>query len=262
MSDSDRPQDGPPRTCNEEQQLTVPPRRRRFYAAVLLAASGFATALTVGPVQSWGHFQRLMQGDAAAKVQLAGLPSGPGVYALGALAELRGEVLIWDGRVLVSRGERDGATERPRGDDAAALLALAVVPSWQTVPVPRDLDQAAFERWALDKARDIGVDVERPFAFGVRGPVRDLKWHVLDGRPGGGHGAHKMGHAASRGFEAAKADGLLLGFYGGAALEGVITHPGEKFHLHWASRDLARSGHVDAYGVTAGAQLLLPPSVR
>jgi hypothetical protein len=239
--------------------------RRLFTVALLLAGGLAAASVPLGQVQWWGHFQRLMhKGDAGAKVQLAELPAGPGVYALGALAELRGEVMIWNGRVLVSRGERDdGGTERARGGDAATLLALATVPSWQTVPVPRDMDQPAFERWLLEKANEIGVDAERPFAFGVRGPVLDLKWHVINGKAAGGaHGAHRMGHAVSRGFEAARAEGVLLGFYSGAALEGVITHPGEKFHVHWATRDFARSGHVDGYGVAAGAELLLPPSVR
>ena len=246
--------------------MSVPTIRGLLATSALLLAGGLVSAtVPVGQVQAWGHFQRLMhQGDASARVQLAALPAGPGVYALGALADLRGEVLIWDGRVLVSRGERaDGGTERTRGGDAAALLALSQVPSWQKVVVPRDMDQPAFERWLLEKANEIGVDAERPFAFAVSGPVLNLKWHVVSGKAGSSsHGAHKMGHAASRSFDAARSDGLLLGFFSGAALEGVITHPGEKFHLHWASRDFARSGHVDAYGVAAGAELLLPPSVR
>lgn len=234
-------------------------------AALLTAAGWVWGALPIGQVQAWGHFQRLMhRGDAGAKVQLADLPAGPGVYALGALAELHGEVLIWNGRVLVSRGEHgDGRAERPRSGDAAALLALAQVPSWQTVPVPRDMDSAAFERFVLDKAGEAGIARDRPFAFAVRGSVLDLKWHVLNGKADSGSaGRHKMAHAESRAFESARSDGLLLGFFSGAALEGVITHPGEKFHLHWASHDFARAGHVDAYRVGAGSELMLPSSVR
>jgi hypothetical protein len=100
--------------------------RRLFVVALLLTGSLAAASVSIGQVQWWGHFQRLMhKGDAGAKVQLADLPAGPGVYALGALAELRGEVMIWNGRVLVSRGERDdGGTERARGGDAAAVRAL------------------------------------------------------------------------------------------------------------------------------------------
>lgn len=253
-------------TLREKHLRSIASGAHHLSAAALLTVAGLALAtVPLGQVQTWGHFQRLMHsGDAGAKVQLADLPAGPGVYALGALADLRGEVLVWDGRTLVSRGERDdGATERAKGADAAALLALARVASWHKVAVPRDMDQATFERWLLDRANEIGVDVGRPFAFAVRGSVLDLKWHVVAGKAaGGGHGAHKMGHATTRNFESARSDGVLLGFFSATALEGVITHPGERFHLHWASRDFARSGHVDGYGVGAGAELLLPPPVR
>jgi hypothetical protein len=46
----------------------------------------------------------------------------------GALADLRGEVLIWNGRVLVGRGERDdGATERAWRRRSRAPGAVASV---------------------------------------------------------------------------------------------------------------------------------------
>jgi len=46
--------------------------------------------------------------------------------------------------------------------------------------------------------------------------------------------------------------------YSGVQLEGVVSHPGERFHLHYADAGLSRSGHVDRYGVGAGAMLRLP----
>ncbi|MBA4266934.1 MAG: hypothetical protein C0453_17805 [Comamonadaceae bacterium] len=54
------------------------------------------------------------------------------------------------------------------------------------------------------------------------------------------------------------AKGQLVGIYSGAALEGVVSHPGERFHLHYANDQATASGHVDAYAVAAGAVLMLP----
>ena len=54
------------------------------------------------------------------------------------------------------------------------------------------------------------------------------------------------------------AKGQLVGIYSGAALEGVVSHPGERLHLHYADDPATISGHVDAYAVAAGAVLLLP----
>jgi alpha-acetolactate decarboxylase len=51
---------------------------------------------------------------------------------------------------------------------------------------------------------------------------------------------------------------VLVGFHSGEALEGVISHPGERFHVHYANGDASRSGHVDAYAVRAKSVLSLP----
>jgi alpha-acetolactate decarboxylase len=63
------------------------------------------------------------------------------------------------------------------------------------------------------------------------------------------------GHARNRVFEERTAAGVMVGFYSGDVLEGVISHPGERFHLHYANRDFTRSGHVDGYTVHAGGAL-------
>jgi alpha-acetolactate decarboxylase len=221
----------------------------------------FGAAAASPDVRVWGDFSRLMHtGDASAQVVLADAGIGQGDYGVGALAQMRGEIWVWDGRALVSRGHDEaGRTEPPREGDAAALLAVVRVKSWREVPVPRDLPQPEFERFVLERAQALRIDVQRPFAFAVRGPLAALTWHVVTGAASGAHGArHAMGHAVNRSFTAARTEGVLLGLYSAAALEGVVSHPGERFHLHFATPDFTRSGHVDAYAVVAGAVLLLP----
>jgi alpha-acetolactate decarboxylase len=59
-------------------------------------------------------------------------------------------------------------------------------------------------------------------------------------------------------FHQPGASGQFIGVYSGAALEGAVSHPGERFHLHFADPDATVSGHVDRYSVAAGAVLKLP----
>jgi alpha-acetolactate decarboxylase len=61
-----------------------------------------------------------------------------------------------------------------------------------------------------------------------------------------------------RTFSGAEAEGRLIGFYSGEELEGVVSHPGERFHVHYAGEDLQISGHLDSFGVRKGATLFLP----
>jgi alpha-acetolactate decarboxylase len=237
------------------------PIRALALAALAAALAALAHAGGLPAVQAYGNFKRLSHtGDSSAKVALRELPAARGSYAVGALAGLRGEIVMLDGKLLVTRGHSaQGRTEAPAVDDAATLLALAKVAAWQEVAVAADMKQAEFEAFVLREAARRGLDPAGAFAFLVRGEFPQLSWHVVTGGAGGGHGtAHAPGNARSRVFEEPGAKGVLVGFHSGGELEGVITHPGERFHLHYAAADASRSGHVDAYAVRAGSVLSLP----
>ncbi len=230
-------------------------------AVGVLASLALAQAARPVQIEAFGNFKRLAHtGDASAQLALSAVPATAGTYAVGALADLRGEIIVWDGRLLVTRGHSsEGRTEAPAANDAATLLALARATAWEDVPVPADLTQPEFEAFVVREASRRGLDAATPFPFLVHGHFPALVWHVLTGAPGAGHGkVHGQGHAANRVFEERDAAGMFVGFYSGDALEGVISHPGERFHLHYTTRDFGRSGHVDRYVVARGAVLSLP----
>jgi alpha-acetolactate decarboxylase len=239
----------------------------------LLAAATFLPAIVpvwaASPatfdIEVHGNFKRMAHtGDTSGKIKLDALDARPDLYGVGALAGLRGEILIWNGRVLVTRGHsRHGAVESARPDDEAVLLVTSKVSGWSEVRVPVDMDQKLFEAFIVESAKKHGLSPADPFPFAVRGEFPRVKWHVVTGFPrakdGNAAGAkHAQGHARSRVFEQAHTRGVILGFYSGDSLEGVITHPGERFHLHNADPDFRTSGHTDEYTVARGAVLLLP----
>lgn len=223
-----------------------------------------------------GNFRRMMHsGDAAGQVLLSALPQQPGWWGLGALGDLKGEIIEVNGRLRVTLGSHEqGRTQDAAAGDMAVLFAAAQVPRWHDITVPADKDQAAFEAFVQAQARDIGLSLEQPFVFRVEGHYPHLLWHVVTGEPaaqsgqGGGHGAGAHGgngdHANSRSdmrlFRQPGARGQLVGVYSGVALEGVVSHPGERFHVHYADADVGVSGHVDRYSVAAGSVLKLPMS--
>ncbi len=227
-----------------------------------LTTAAFAADDTVFSVTVRGHFQRMLHsGDASGKVALDSIPPTEGLYGLGALAGLHGEVIVWDGRVLVTPGESvGGGTRTPGPGEQAALLITSQVDEWHATFVPQDMSRQEFEGFVVEQARAQGIDVEQPFPFLVLGVMTDYTWHVVTGqanRHGAGSG-HQLGHAQNRVFSGAEAQGKLFGMYSAAQLEGVITHPGERFHVHFTNNDLTISGHVDSYGIRRGTTLLLP----
>jgi len=237
-------------------------------ACVLFAGVAWATGLPFSIVH-YGNFQRMMHtGDASGQVMLAALPQQPGTWGVGATAGLNGEIVQIDGRLLVSPGsDANGRVRPPQADEQAVLFASGRVQEWRDVAVPRDMDSTAFEAFVQTQAKALGLTLEQPFVFRVEGRFPHLLWHVLTGQKGAGsghgaHASHGTGHANSRSdmrlFRQPGASGQLIGIYSGAVLEGVVSHPGERFHLHFADSDATVSGHVDRYSVAAGAVLKLP----
>lgn len=247
-------------------------RSRPFAALLTAAAAGLvlAAALPMDFIHH-GNFRRMVHsGDIQGVVPLAALPAEPGRWGVGATAGLEGEIVQIDGRLLISPGsDAQGRVRAPATGEMALLFASARVAAWREVPVPRDLDAAGFEAFLNEQARAAGLDLVQPFVFRVEGRFPHLLWHVVTGgaAAGGGHGAghgagHGTGHANDRAgmrlFRQPGATGQLVGVASGATLEGVVSHPGERLHLHYVDTAAAVSGHVDRYSVAAGAVLRLP----
>lgn len=215
-----------------------------------------------------GSFRRLAHtGDTAGKVALGAIRAEPGVWGVGALAGLEGELVVADGRVLVSRGsDQKGRTEAPGPSDMATLYAGTKVSDWSQVVVPSEMNRPQFERFLQNSAEKREAAQDAPFVFRVEGAFPKLVWHVVRGRASHGHpgtahgGQHANPRAGMHVFDEPGSRGQLIGIHSGAALEGVVSHPGERLHIHFADRTLARSGHVDDYSVAAGAILYLPRS--
>ncbi len=218
-------------------------------------------------VRVFGNFERMSQtGDTQGVVRLREILTLPGSYGLGALEGLRGEILLWDGKLLVSRGHTaNGAVESAAPTDEAVFFVESRVEAWDEMAIPNDMTRAEFELFVLQNAARRGLSADRAFAFAVRGKFPRALWHVVTGASSA-HGdqsaeagrVHSQGHARTGVFDQANVAGFLFGFYSGAVLEGVISHPGERFHLHYADEGFSVSGHVDDYRIARGAVLLLP----
>lgn len=240
---------------------------KQLYRVVLLLLCAYASAAPgVEPydIRAFGSFQRMSHtGDTRGAVKLTDIAPRAGSYGVGALAGLRGEILLWDGKMLVTRGHApSGGVEPAAPSDEAVLLVTARVDAWDETTVPEDMTQGQFEAFVLRTAKSKGLDAERAFPFTVRGALPRVSWHVVTG-PAAKHGASggsapAPGHASNRVFDQAGVTGVLLGFHSGAGLEGVITHPGEGFHVHYSDPGFRFSGHVDEYRIAKGAVLALP----
>ncbi len=233
-----------------------------LFSLLLTTAASYA-AEPFG-IRAYGSFKQMSHtGITDGVVKLSALGDAKGTYGIGALAGMRGELLLWDGKMLVSRGHLPkGETGPATANDEAVLFVQSKVQAWQEMSVTTDMGQAQFEAFVIASAKKAGIDGDQAFPFMVRGNPMNVVWHVVTGAaPSSGHhgsGTHDQGHAQAKTFHETGAGGTLLGFHTGAALEGIASHPGERFHAHYANAELSVSGHVDEYRVPKGAVLMLP----
>jgi acetolactate decarboxylase len=180
--------------------------------------------------------------------------------AVGALAHLAGEVTVLDGEAWLSYAEADGTarTVRTRApSDSAALLVVGRLPAAPSVTLEEDtpLENLSERVAALAQAR--GLDTSRPFPFVVEGPLRDVSWHVVDGRKLRAGASHREHAAAGVQGQKEQATGTLVGFYS-TRHHGIFTHHDSDLHVHVVLPGENASGHLDGVIVGGGARLRLP----
>ncbi len=216
-------------------------------------------------VEVHGALREMMhEGRTGPVVEVSRATGTPDALAVGALAHLAGEVTVLDGEAWPSYAEADGTapTVRTRApSDSAALLVVGRLPAAQWVTLEEDIPLAALSGRIAALAQARGVDTARPFPFVVEGPLRDVAWHVVDGRKLRAGASHHEHAAAGVQGRKDRTTGVLVGFHS-TRHHGVFTHHDSDSHVHVVLPGENASGHLDGVTVERGARLRLPaPSV-
>ena len=244
--------------------------RATALAAVALAATTAAHSQQMQPpgdpaphtihqpysVETWGEFRKIiMQGDFGAKVQLSAVMAKRPTIGVGAVADGRGEITIYDGKLTISYGRH--GTRPSMNSESAALLQISTTGEWQSVTVERDVAPTEIESYLAAAAKSHNIDPDKSFPFEIRGTITSYLMHVNAAPTGGPHG---MGLPIAITIESRgeQITGSVAGLYVSADLIGIATHGGERTHAHWVSPDGTSTAHLDQWGLKAGATLLLP----
>ncbi len=243
--------------------LTIPP------CLLLLGCVANGDHAAVGNPRSWDGEVRVHgalramfhEGRTGATVTLESMLPNPDLYAVGALADLSGEVTVVGGKVYLSypegaEGLRTETTTRTNA--AATLLVAAEVPAWRSVVTEHLILFNELDEEIAKIATSAGMSLHERFPFLVVGDFEDLQWHVIDGRRlTAGAASHQDHLAAAAKIRLDRASATLVGFYS-ASDQGVFTHMGSKTHIHCALDEPLSTGHVDHVIIPVGTTVKLP----
>lgn len=214
-----------------------------------------------GEIQRWGTLREtLRDGHVEARVAIADV-AREGVWGIGALDGLRGEVTIADGEVWITEGNVDApVTTHARTTEASAtVLFAAEVSDWVELTVDEPVDPSVLDAFLASQARAAGLDPAKPFPFVVEGELTHLQVHVIAGECP--IRARMMGEAmTSPAYEvhAPSISGRLVGIYA-AGSSGILCHMGSSSHVHViVEGEQALTGHAETVGLAAGSKLRIP----
>ncbi len=198
----------------------------------------------------------MMKGNLEAHFDVSTLRGTKGLYALGPVAGLQGEITVLDGKPSITT-LRDGKPMVNEAWPKACFLVYAQVEAWQKVPVSKEVETLEqLETFVLGAARKAGLDVEKPFPFLVSGTPNLLKYHVIwksDGLP---H-TKELHQKAKVAFQLKDREVEMIGFYSDKH-HGIFTHHDSNIHVHARSKDGKDAGHVDALTLRGNMTLHLP----
>ena len=218
-----------------------------------------------GEVQVHGALRAIFHdGQTGAMVSLETMLPDPGLYAVGALADLAGEITIVGGKLYLSYPAGESArTETPlQTSVGAALLVAADVPAWRSMTTRRPIRFEELDAEIAALAATAGMSPDTRFPFLIEGEILDLQWHVIDGtRLTAGGTSHQDHREAAVKATLDRASATLVGFYSKAD-QGVFNHMGSSTHIHCVLSTPLASGHVDHVVIPEGTTVRFPTGVK
>ncbi len=245
------------------------------YSKVVVLLSFLALAAVAGPVQwdgrlvEWASMREAIgRGDSKARGVFAQLTTRPHFYGIGAVAGLKGEATVLDGRVVATEVSCCGSMIPVSRDASRELegtfLLGTYVEQWTTRLLDSELEQLAFEEKLRSLAEEQSWKSASAFPFLLEGELLKAKIHVVNGAcPMHARMNEMEVPEEKRAFEKTydRLPCKVLGFFSDNSV-GVRTHPGTSIHAHAIFIDPESgqefTGHLERFAVVPGATLSLP----
>jgi acetolactate decarboxylase len=220
----------------------------------LFACTGSTENEQCVEVHNHGTLRGIMkEGDLSAKVTLGELEK-EGLYALGAVKGLQGEILVLDGEAYIASVEKEELRIDRSFDHETSLLVRSNVKEWKSFDIPEGMSTQKLAVLIGKKAQGMGL--EAPFPFRIEGRASSFTWHVIDWEEGDTVHTHKKHkHSGLRGREKGRKV-EVLGFF--SSNSGVFTHHKSPLHMHVLTEDEEHAAHLERIRAGKGMRLMLP----
>jgi acetolactate decarboxylase len=209
-------------------------------------------------VEYAGALKTIMhEGDVSAKINLMSIKDIPHLFAIGAVENLKGEIIILDGKPFILSVKDGNISISESFDVKASLLVYTSVENWEEITIPGKVKSGEeLESFLLQSAVKSGIDINSPFPFLIKGKIQSAGWHVIDWEEGDSVHTHEKHKNSGLQGDITDQEITILGFYSDKHT-GIFTHKNSNIHMHLVNRSEDIAGHLDQF--QPGDNILLLP---
>lgn len=208
----------------------------------------------------------MLKKDLSATLDLDTISNRKFLYGIGAIKNLQGEVLIVNGKPLVSElDENRQPVWTETWDKKMIFLVSAPVQNWRKIKISQPIaNRKELEAVIFEEAKKAGLDVENGFPFRIRLIASEVQSHIAFLRPETVQNFTPQGKKNDDYPLVLENEALrIIGFAGQTAggrfaMPAMPGREASRMHMHFVSPDFTRSGHVEDLKIQKTWQLCLP----
>ncbi len=198
----------------------------------------------------------MWKGELSGIIRLDTMANKKGLYGLGPLSFLKGELLINDGRVFVSKVLSDSTMlVEETSDVSAPFFVYGNVTEWKESKLPISVKDIKSLETYIHQLTELE---KRPFVFKLLGRVDSAKIHIQNLPDGTKVSSPKEAHQGQTNYLLKDEVVEIIGFFS-TEHQGIFTHHDSFLHMHLMTQDHSKMGHLDEVLFSEGkVKLLLP----
>lgn len=184
----------------------------------------------------------MWKGQLGSNINLDTISNKKGLYGLGPLSYLSGELLINDGKSYSSKVISDTSMIVDESYKVSApFFVYTTVNEWTEITLPTNIKSIPDLEKFIEK---MTTEYQRPFAFKLKGVVAKAVIHIQNLAKGTKVSSPEEAHQGQVKYHLAEEPSEIIGFFS-TKHKGIFTHHDTYLHMHLITKDENKMGHLD-----------------
>lgn len=212
-------------------------------------------ATTYSNIKVVGAMKNVMwKGELGSSINLDTIADKNGLYGIGPLSFLRGELLINNGKSYVSKVTSDSTMVVEKQFNATApFFVYGNVTEWIEEELPSNIKNSQDLEKYIDKKT---TNFKRPFTFKLIGKISSAIIHIQNLPEGTQVSSPEEAHQGQTNYPLDNEEVEIIGFFS-TEHKAIFTHHDSFLHMHLITKDESKMGHLDAVEINK-MKLYLP----